>query len=306
MRISYWANSQQPWADILTGCRWAEANGWDGIWLPDHFMPVADPGNGPGPTDHEMGPCLEGWTAISALAALIPRVRVGLMVGGNTYRHPAVVAKMAATIDHISGGRVIVGLGAGWQVNEHQRLGIELGSRGERSDRLEEACVVIRRLLRDERADFDGEHYQLSGAPAEPKPLQAHLPLLVGGSGERRTLKTVALHADEWNRWGRPDDMLHGVRVLHNWCDTVDRNPEEIRVTAAGVLRICADKAESESRRSVAAHRGGLVGTVDELRDAVDAYRAAGVEELVVPDFTIAADRRAQEFGRFQTEVLGR
>ncbi len=305
MRISYWANSQQPWDDILTGCRWAEANGWDGIWLPDHFMPVADPGNGPGPTDREMGPCLEGWTALAALAALVPRVRVGLMVGGNTYRHPAVVAKMAATIDHISGGRAVVGLGAGWQVNEHQRLGIELGTRAERSDRLEEACMVIRRLLSDERADFAGEHYHLSGAPAEPKPVQAHLPLLVGGAGERRTLKTVALHADEWNRWGRPDDMRRGVDILREWCDRVDRNPDEIRVTAAGVLRICDDGAESESRRSVAQHRGGLVGTVDELRAAIDAYRAAGVEELVIPDFTIPADRRADEFGRFQTEVLG-
>jgi len=267
-------------------------------------MPVADPGNGPGPTGREMGPCLEGWTALAALAALVPRVRVGLMVGGNTYRHPAVVAKMATTIDHISGGRAVIGLGAGWQVNEHQRLGIELGSPRERSDRLEEACVVIRELLSAERADFEGVHYQLVGAPSEPKPLQAHLPLLVGGPGERRTLETVALCADERNRWGRPEDMSQGVAVLREWCERVDRDPDEVRVTAAGVLRICADEAESENRRAVAEHRAGLVGTIDEFRTAVDAYRQAGVEELVIPDQTIPADRRAEEFGRFQTEVL--
>ena len=304
MKISYWANSQQPWADILAGCRWAEASGWDGIWLPDHFMPVADMKNGPGPTEKELDPCLEGWTTIAALAALVPRVRVGLMVGGNTYRHPALVAKMAATIDHISGGRAVIGLGAGWQVNEHERYGFDLGTPRERSDRLEEACILIRKLFTDERADFTGEHYRLVGAPAAPKPVQDRLPILVGGGGVKRTLRTVARHADEWNKWGRPDDMVEGIRDLHRWCETTGRNPGEIWVTAAALVRICTDDEDSTKHRADAGHRGGLIGTIAQLRDAVAAYAAAGVDELVIPDFTVAADRREEIMGRLQTEVL--
>ncbi len=304
MKISYWANGQQPWADILTGCQWAETNGWDGIWLPDHFMPVADQANGPGPTDAELGPCLEGWTTLAALAALVPRVRVGLMVGGNTYRHPAIVAKMAATIDHISDGRAVIGIGAGWQVNEHERYGLELGTVAERSDRLEEACILIRRMLTEQRSDFDGDYYQLAGAPAAPKPVQERLPIMVGGGGVRRTLRTVARHADEWNKWGRPHEMAEGVAVLRGWCEDAGRDPAEIHVTAAAFVRICADESEAEERRAAAQHRGGLIGTVDQLRTTVEDYQAAGVDELVIPDFNTPSHRRAELLGRLQDQVL--
>ena len=145
MRFSYWANAQQPWADILASARHAESTGWDGVYVADHFVPsVVDPG----------GPTLECWSMLAGLAAAVPRVRLGALVTGNTYRNPALLAKIATTTDHISGGRVVLGLGAGWQENEHTFYGFEYGTVRSRLDRLEEACG---RLVRDanSRGGFD-------------------------------------------------------------------------------------------------------------------------------------------------------
>ncbi|MEM9200385.1 MAG: LLM class flavin-dependent oxidoreductase, partial [Actinomycetota bacterium] len=191
MDFSYWATIGQTFDEIRSGAQFAADAGWRGVWVPDHFMPAADPGNGPGPSDAEMDPYLEGWVTLGALATSVDRLRLGLMVGGNTYRHPAVVAKMALTLDNISGGRAVLGLGAGWQLNEHQRLGIELPSIKERSDRLEEAVALCRVMFgaNGERVDFAGEHYQLTQAPVAPGPVNGHVPILVGGAGAKRTLR---------------------------------------------------------------------------------------------------------------------
>ena len=151
--IRYWQSD--------TG-RAAEASGWDGLWLPDHFMPPEGGyGHEPSGIDPELLPTHECWTLLAGLAAAVPRVRLGAMVTGNTYRHPAVLAKQAATVDHISGGRLVLGLGAGWQENEHRRYGIAFGTVRGRADMLEEACAVITSLFADERTDFDGAHYRL-------------------------------------------------------------------------------------------------------------------------------------------------
>jgi F420-dependent oxidoreductase-like protein len=305
MDISYWAGSGQSWADILESCRWAEADGWHGVWVPDHFMAPPDGYGGEDPdTDPELAPVLEAWTLQAALAASVPRVRIGAMVSGNTYRHPAVLAKMAATVDHISGGRLVVGIGAGWQENEHRRYGLELGSPARRSDRLEEACEVVHRLLHESRVDFEGEHYILDGAPAEPKPVNDRSPLLVGGRGEQRTLRTVARWADEWNAWGTPDDFRHLRSVLHGYCDAIDRDPTTIRVTAAALFIPCTDEATSAGLRESLAHRAGLVGTTEQLRQRIADYTEAGVDELVVPDFNHAVAGRSELFGRFHAEVI--
>ena len=136
------------------------------------------------------------------MAAAVPRLRLGPLVLGNTYRHPAVLAKMAATVDHISGGRLVLGLGAGWQENEHLAFGLEYSTVGGRLRRLEEACRVIRSMFDNRRSTIDGKFYQVTEAPLEPKPVQARLPLMIGGGGEKVTLRIVAQHADEWNTWG--------------------------------------------------------------------------------------------------------
>lgn len=298
MRFSFWTNTSQPWDEIVAGCRHAEATGWDGIWVADHFMPNAD---------DVSGPMHEGWTSITALGALVPRVRVGVLVTGNTYRHPAVLAKMAATLDHVTAGRVILGLGAGWQENEHRAYGIEYSTVGGRLDRLEEACQVITSLLREPRTTFDGDHYRLVDAPLEPKPVQDRLPLLVGGGGEKRTMRIAARYADEWNVWGEPDTMRHKIGVLERHCDDLGRDPSEIRRTCQALLFHTDDEASAAKLRERGIGMPSLIGTSEQLVETVAAYRDAGVDELIVPDFTLAPGAaKLEALDRFRVEVASR
>lgn len=303
MDFSFWPTTARPWPDLLAGCQWAETNGWHGVWVPDHFMTNVPVGP---PVDEELAPWLEAWTTQAALAALVPRVRIGTMVGGNRYRHPALVANMAGTVDEISGGRLVVGLGAGWQENEHQRYGIDLGSVAARSDALEEACAVIRGLLDGQRTTFAGEHYALDEAPCAPAGFEGRrIPLLVGGKGEQRTLRTVARHADQWNMWAYPHEVAHKREVIARWCDEVDRDPAEIRITISAMGRLCESPEERERVSARLGNHGGLVGaSVGEIRDAVGAYAEAGVDELVIADFNLPLDRRSDLLDELQQDVF--
>jgi len=190
-------------------------------WLFDHFMPLgADP----------TGPCLEGWTLLSAFAALTRRLRVGLMVTGNTYRHPAVLANMGATVDIISQGRLDFGIGAGWNELEHNSYGIPLYAPGERLRRFGEACEVIRLMWTETAPDFAGKYYQLQGARCEPKPIQKpYPPFVIGGGGEKLTLRIVAQYAAIWNyAGGTTEDFQHKNAVLDNHCAAIGRDPATI------------------------------------------------------------------------------
>ncbi|QGG94916.1 TIGR03560 family F420-dependent LLM class oxidoreductase [Actinomarinicola tropica] len=278
MRFSFWVNNSQGWDEILATSRHAAATGWDGVWVADHFMPNAE---------DVSGPMHEAWSLVAGLAAAVERVRIGVLVSGNTYRHPAVLAKAAATADHISGGRVVLGLGAGWQENEHERYGIEFSTVGGRLDRLEEACEVVTRLFTEERVTFAGEHYQLTDAPLEPKPVQSPLPLLIGGGGEKRTMRIAARFAQEWNVWGTPDVLRHKNGVLDAHCHDVGRDPGEIRRSCQGLLFLFDNEAKAEEMRQRDIGRAALVGTPEQLVEVVAAYRDAGVDELIVPDFTL-------------------
>ena len=229
---------------------------------------------------------------LAALAVAVPRLRLGAMVSGNTYRHPAVLANMAATVDHISGGRLVVGIGAGWQENEHRRYGLELGSVTERSDRFEEACEILTMLFSQDRTTFRGEYYELDEAPMEPKPLQSPLPLLIGGGGEKRTLRTVSRFATEWNCWGPPEEIRHKISVLERHCEEVGRDPAEIQKSAVGVLRFTETEEKSAELKEQMGYRSGLVGTPAQLRQVVADYTAVGVDELLVPDFAVSAEDR--------------
>ena len=190
-------------------------------WVFDHFIPL-----GPDPT----GQCLEGWTLLAALAARTQRLRVGVMVTGNTYRHPAVLANMAATIDIISRGRLDFGIGAGWNELEHEMYNIPLYAPGERIHRLGEACEVVKRLWTETPANFDGKYYQLKNAYCEPKPVQKpYPPIVIGGGGEKLTLRVVAQYADIWNFAGGPIDMFqHKNTVLDEHCAAIRRDPSTI------------------------------------------------------------------------------
>jgi F420-dependent oxidoreductase-like protein len=206
---------------------WREADAtpvFEHAWLFDHFAPIHSDVN---------GPCLEGWTLLAAYAAQTSRIRLGLMVTGNTYRHPAVLAKIAATVDVISNGRLDFGIGAGWNEYEHQSMGIPLFQPGERIRRLGEACEMVRRLWTQHLTDFDGRYYQLREARCEPKPVQQpYPPFVIGGGGEQLTLKVVAQYADVWNFAGGPvESFSHKVDVLRQHCAAVGRDPAAIELS---------------------------------------------------------------------------
>ena len=291
MRFSLWPSSSQTWADLQDAASHAAETGWDGVWLADHFMPNTTSGE---------GPVLECFTVLAGLATTIPRVRLGSLVAGNTYRHPAVLAKAAATLDHLSGGRAVLGLGAGWQENEHRAYGIELPDVKGRLGRLEEACEVLRRLLDDERTSFTGRYYRLVDAPLQPKPVQAHLPLLVGGGGERVTLRIAARWADEWNTWGTPDHLAAKAQVLDRHCEAVGRDPREITRSAQVIVYLDA------RGRQVDRPMPKVSGSVAQLQDLMGAYREAGVGEFILPDWNLGTGSARRELmDRFLTEVAG-
>ncbi len=294
MQFSVWPGTQQPWTDILEVARHAELTGWDRIYVADHFMP-----NG----DDVSGPMLECWSVVTALATSVPRVGIGTLVCGNTYRHPAVLANQAATADVISDGRVILGLGAGWQVNEHDKYGIELYSVGERMDRFEEACQVVRSLVDQDRTTFEGEHYRITDAPLEPKPV-GPMPLLVGGGGEKRTLRIAAAYAQEWNVWSTPEIFAHKSSVLDRHCADLDRDPATIHRSTQALLFLSDDEDFLAGMRDRDIGMPTLVGTSAELVDVVGRYREAGVDELIIPDFTLGTgEKRRDLLDRFKREV---
>jgi F420-dependent oxidoreductase-like protein len=279
MRLSIWPSANQPWAELLATAQHAEATGWDGVWVADHFMFNA---GGPLPVET---PTLEAGSLVAALAATVPRVRIGTLVYGNTYRHPAVVANMAATADQISGGRITLGLGAGWQVNEHQQYGIDLPPTGELIDRFDEAVQIIRGLLTQPTTTFDGKHYRLTDAICEPKPVQSPLPILIGASGEKRMLGVVARLADQWNCWGLPELVAHKSAVLDQHCERIGRDPSEIARTTQALIFVTDDEAAAE-RILANIPRAAIAGPPERLAETLAGYAEIGVDEFIVPDAT--------------------
>ncbi len=292
------------WDGVLNVTRHAEATGWDAACLTDHFMPN---------TAEAVGDNLECVSALAALAALVPRIRLGSIVLGNTYRHPAVLAKALTNIDIISGGRLIAGIGGAWQQNEHEKYGIPFYTVGERLKRLDEACEVLKTLWTQERANFKGQYYQLTDAPASPKPVQKPYPeLLIGGGGEKVTLKIAAKHADHWNTWGGPRILRAKNAILDQHCAALGRDPKKILRSAVMPLVISDDRADVEKVRQAAMRRMGfdesraqdtiLGGSVTEVIDTLGKLREAGVGLLFVPSMFFPKDPRPL-LERFMADV---
>ena len=308
MRFGFWLDTGNTFTHIQHVCGVAEAAGWDSVWAPDHFMPP--PEGYPMKTDYpdgepELASVNEAWVVIAALAATVPRVRLGHLVAGNTYRHPALVAKMAATVDQISGGRFVLGLGAAWQENEHRRYGIGYGTVRERADRLEEACEIITSMFANKRTDFAGRYYQLEGAPLAPKPV-GHLPLMIGGGGERRTIPTTARFADEWNTWGSPERLIQKMAVLDSACEAIGRDPADIERSAALLVDLRDDPAGAAERaEGLASPHPRLVGTVEQITEVLAQYDTAGVAEVMIPDFNMSAGETPDLLHRIAEEIIG-
>lgn len=219
---------------------WREADDidvYESGWTFDHFYPIFS---------DSAGPCLEGWITLTALAQATERLRVGVLVTGVHYRHPAVLANMASALDIVSNGRLELGIGAGWNEEESGAYGIELGTIKERFDRFEEACQVLIGLLSQETTDFHGAYYQLKAAHNEPKgPQRPHPPICIGGSGEKRTLRITAKYAQHWNFVGGPPQEFARKRdVLASHCADIGRDPKEIRLSAH--VRLGADHDYAE------------------------------------------------------------
>ena len=295
----------QTWAGVLELWQHLERTGWDVACVTDHFMPN---------TKEREGAMLESWTTLSALAALVPRMRVGTIVLGNTYRHPAVVAKMAAQVDIVSGGRLLLGLGAGWQQNEHEAYGIPFYTMKERLERLDEACEVIRSLWTNKRSEFAGRYYRLSDAPLDPKPVQTpHPELRIGGGGERVTLRIVARHADHWNVWGGPQVLTRKGKILDEHCAAVGRDPRTITRSVNMALMITDRKDEIEQLAKTIETRMGrhaadardtcLAGTPDQIRDRLQELRSAGCRVLFIPSLFRPLPDLRRDLDRFMAEI---
>jgi F420-dependent oxidoreductase-like protein len=257
------------WPELLDLFRAADENPFfESAWTFDHFYPIYG--------DWE-GPCLESWVTLSALAQATSRIRIGSMVNGVVYRHPAVTAKMAAALDIVSNGRLDLGLGAGWNERECKAYGIELGTLKERFDRFEESVQCITALLRDQSVTFEGEYFTLTDARNEPKgPQCPHPPIVIGGGGEKRTLRIAAKYAQHWNfPGGTADDFRRKLDVLRGHCADIGRDPAEI-TTSTHLLMWPSKTVDDVARQAEVYADSGLdVGIV---------YLEAPVSPSVIDD----------------------
>ncbi len=284
---AYWIQ-RTDWPSLRDACLTAERAGFDSLWLDDHLL--ADEGEW---RDAK----LEGWASLAALAPITTTARLGLLVAANTFRNPGLTAKLATTLDHLSNGRLILGLGGGWFEREHEAFGLDFGSGfGERLDRLEEAVGLIERLLAGDRVTHEGRFYRLVDALCEPRPVQARLPILIGGSGREKTLRTTARHADLWNGYGEPTRIAETSAVLRERCEEIGRPFEEIDRTVTMEVVIRASEAEAlrayaevESRHGIAGRIGSdgsprdlnVAGPPQVVADYVREFEALGIAEVI-------------------------
>ncbi|MGX7681796.1 TIGR03560 family F420-dependent LLM class oxidoreductase [Jatrophihabitans sp. DSM 45814] len=290
LKVSAWLEAAWPPDALISVANHVEKAGYHGVWLADHFMANTGTERRSDAGVHEC------FSLLAGLATTVPRVRLGSLVAGITYRHPAVLANVAATIDHLSAGRLVLGLGAGWQLNEHAAYGIELGPVAERIDRFEEAVQIVRGLLTEPRTTLQGKYYTVNDAPLEPKPLQPRLPILIGASGERRMLAIVAAAADEWNCWSTPEIFAQKSAVLNDHCARIGRDPKSIWRTTQAILNF-GDLDVDDSRFVT------VGGSVDRIVDTVGQWRASGLDEWIVRSMG-SPDEARELFTRVIEDVL--
>jgi alkanesulfonate monooxygenase SsuD/methylene tetrahydromethanopterin reductase-like flavin-dependent oxidoreductase (luciferase family) len=285
-------NQATDWPSYAAAVRRLEDLGYAHLWAWDHLYAIfGDP----------YQPIFEGWSSLVAAAGITKRMRLGLLVGANTFRNPGLQAKLAATLDHVSDGRAILGVGGAWMEPEHTQHGIEFGTGfGQRLDWLDESVGLLRDLLDGKRVSHGGPHYRMEDAAVIPSPVQAHLPILIGGSGERKTLRTVARYADLWNGMGTVEKMAHKIEVLWEHCAAVGRDPADIELTLNCKLTIrdSREAAERALREKLARNRTApdevlgeegicWLGRPDEIAATILRYRELGfttvVNELPAP-----------------------
>jgi len=286
IRFGFQSGQQNvTWERMRDAWRNFDQWGYDSLWAFDHFYPIFTP--------DPAGPCMENWTLLGALSQHTKRARIGALVNGNTYRNPCLAAKMAATLDHLSGGRLNFGIGAGWNELEHRNFGIDFKTLRGRLEALDESCQIIKGMFTRERTTFEGKHYKIADAVCNPKPLQKpYIPFMIGGRGEKRLLKIVARHADMWNTMhANPAQMKRLIEVIERHGDTVGRDTDEIEKTI--MMPLCYKASEDRERLisgGVASMAGItpeqardriMIGAKDECLDKIAQYRKVGVTHFI-------------------------
>jgi F420-dependent oxidoreductase-like protein len=262
----------------------AESSGFDSVWVMDHLNQIP----GMGPIDNWM---LEGNTALAALAARTSKVHLGLMVGGVTYRNPALMAKITTTLDVLSGGRAVLGIGAAWFEHEHLAFGYEFPPIAERFERLEDALRIARAMFTEEQPTVIGKHHRVESILNRPQPIRGDIPIMIGGSGERKTLRLVAQHADASNVFGNVEKVRHLMGVLEKHCEDAGRDPAQITKTKLGTLAIAPTDEQAQAKLAPMRERGvpeeriagfAIAGDADGVAEQVAAHLDAGLDGLVV------------------------
>jgi alkanesulfonate monooxygenase SsuD/methylene tetrahydromethanopterin reductase-like flavin-dependent oxidoreductase (luciferase family) len=270
MLFSAWP-APSKWEYMLNDWQYLASKNWDGLWMMDHFM---------APNNPQDNPVSESFTSIAALGSLIDNVRIGTMVAGNTYRHPAVLAKMAVNLDHITKGRFILGIGCGWQELEHSVFGIDFPPISQRVKMLNESADILSNLLSGNEVNFSGDYYNLSQAKLSPAPLTDKIPLLIGGGGEKVTLKTVAKFADAWNIWASPSLFERKLAVLTKHCELINRDVSEIHKTVAINILFSDDRQKIQQLKT---NSWSLIGgNIDEISQRIGEFINMGVNEIIV------------------------
>ena len=281
MRIGFQLWPQNTtWPAMRDAAQLADRIGIDSVWTWDHFYALSG---------DEERPNFEAFSILAGFAAATQRVRIGPMVSGVTYRHPAVIANIVATIDQISNGRAICGIGAAWNQTEQRAYGIDLGTPGVRSRRFAEAAKVVRLLLDGERVTYKGKYYKLMDAVLNTRPVQQRLPIMIGGGGEQRTLRTTARYVDMWHGFGPPETMARKVDILRKHCADVGRDPSQIEPYGGSWLVIRDRREEAEDvLAEIAKHHPGMnrpnafVGNADEVAAHLKRYWDVGIRGYIV------------------------
>jgi F420-dependent oxidoreductase-like protein len=280
--LQLWPQST-TWPEMRDSALAAESAGWDSIWVWDHLLAIQ------GPWEQ---PIFEGWSLLAGLASVTSRVRLGLMVGANTFRNPGLTTKLATTLDHVSDGRAVLGIGAAWFEREHEAFGIPFGkSPGERLDWLGEAVPLMRRLLDGEQVTFQGRFYTFTDALCEPRPIQPHLPILIGGSGPKKTLPILARNGDAWNTSGPIDEVKTSLDLLEGYCRDAGRDLSDIELTVSfpTIIRDSAEDAEAvraaQLRHNGLEDLGGvpmLTGSPQAIVETLRPYLDLGFSTVIV------------------------
>ncbi len=299
MKFSLWPNMNRSTDEVLDLARLVDDEGWFGIWYADHYMPNT------GSEEIASGDTHECWAMLPAIAAVTRRVRVGPLVAPTSVHHPAVLANRSATLDHLSGGRFVLGLGAGWQINEHRAYGIELEPPGRRVTRFEEAIRIVRSLLDEDRTTFSGEIYDITDAPCDPKPRQSPLPILVG-TGSPRMLRITARHAQEWNTWGGPELAGAARERFVAACDDVGTDPASMHTSVQALVHRTDDADAAAAALDGPMGTRSIAGSDAQLVDTIGRYTELGFDEFILPEWNLGDSReqRADTIRRLHADVF--